>query len=951
NPEVEFDIDITEFFESDNKYLEQIKLDLYYNGEIEFDDAFLFSQYALLEENYNFYFRNEYLDFEKFSLVNDEIILSRGEIDRLLFHDIDNNKYYIRAKLEYNWNVILEMNLGSNSKLDIISTLNLIKYDLFTAYTSYETTRISAQKINTSYELVKILAPNYFETDSGITVLPDDDESDIGIFGGFLRNIDTKQRLLLRQQLFYNFSSSPSETHNILLDHAYTDSILRFVEPNGWLEYPSSTILYDEYGNRLNPPLQPNDFDFTYGALTNQGDIEGINGDYSNITSTTSGQFYPPTVEMPINTDFSTSITIPAGAFEYLDNSFATITAGISSTTYPPGFVVPLQGEFTFTKGGWGSYNALNLETINGQYTTIASASSTVYDNSIEVPIAGEFSGTGDLTYQNNLGTIDTPYTTIGGVSDVNYINDLRSGPNEWNNWSWTYGSGSTDYGTLTNNDGGTNRIDAGLSSVGPGTQIDHGDSYPDGSTPTYVNLYDVPTSGEFSGIGDLTYQGDLGTIGAPYTTISAVNNPGIIGDQRASPHEWNDWTWTYGSGSTDYGTLTSNDGDTNRIDAESFPGTVSDTGPIHPDDDVYNNPNFPSPGYSSWISSPLWSKINSFGSGYIYGSALPGWEADAAVTIEDVTIPAGNYVTKIDLSVFGYYINGPDAIFRVSYRIGTGSWSSAKDVHFTSSGPGYKFALWDNLWRNQYNDADMDDLQIRLWYDNYATPFPPPDEQVVDYLQVVISYAPEIYQHIYGIKLDINDGSMSSIQNLRYEWQQTAARNTKMYIYDGSNYQTLVNDRGSSTAYYTGSWALTSPYIQNGDEVWLYIVSAPGVDFDIRFDQLYIEYSILAADYEISKIVEWNALGAAVMDTLTYDHDDATVAFEIFDYTTGYWESITGSPFTLGPEHVSGGDTIKVRYSKSSSSSFTLNIDQLRVDFRDGWSVSPSGHNRFFDG
>ncbi|KKN18861.1 hypothetical protein LCGC14_0951530, partial [marine sediment metagenome] len=258
NPEVEFDIDITEFFESDNKYLEQIKLDLYYNGEIEFDDAFLFSQYALLEENYNFYFRNEYLDFEKFSLVNDEIILSRGEIDRLLFHDIDNNKYYIRAKLEYNWNVILEMNLGSNSKLDIISTLNLIKYDLFTAYTSYETTRISAQKINTSYELVKILAPNYFETDSGITVLPDDDESDIGIFGGFLRNVDTKQRLLIRQQLFYNFSSSPSETHNILLDHAYTDSILRFVEPNGWLEYPSNTILYDEYGNRLNPPLQPN---------------------------------------------------------------------------------------------------------------------------------------------------------------------------------------------------------------------------------------------------------------------------------------------------------------------------------------------------------------------------------------------------------------------------------------------------------------------------------------------------------------------------------------------------------------------------------------------------------------------------------------------------------------------------------------------------------------------
>ncbi|MHA2181874.1 MAG: hypothetical protein ACXAAH_10660, partial [Promethearchaeota archaeon] len=145
NPEIEFDIDITEYFENRDRYLEQIKLNLFYSGEIEFDDAFLFSQYALLEEKYNFYLRNEYLDFEEFSLENDELILSREVIDRLLFHDIDNKKYYIRAKLEYDWNCILEMNLGSNSKLEIESTLNLIKYDLFTAYTSYETTRISSQ--------------------------------------------------------------------------------------------------------------------------------------------------------------------------------------------------------------------------------------------------------------------------------------------------------------------------------------------------------------------------------------------------------------------------------------------------------------------------------------------------------------------------------------------------------------------------------------------------------------------------------------------------------------------------------------------------------------------------------------------------------------------------------------------------------------------------------------
>ncbi|NVM54331.1 MAG: DUF2341 domain-containing protein, partial [Candidatus Helarchaeota archaeon] len=143
NPELEFDIDLTDYYNNTNIYLEEISLDLDYSGEIEFDDAFIFSQYALLEENYNFYLRDQYLEFEVFELEEDSITLSREEIDRLIYHDIENEKYFLRAKLEYDWNCILEMNLGSKSKLEIISTLNLNKYDLFVAYTSYETTRIS----------------------------------------------------------------------------------------------------------------------------------------------------------------------------------------------------------------------------------------------------------------------------------------------------------------------------------------------------------------------------------------------------------------------------------------------------------------------------------------------------------------------------------------------------------------------------------------------------------------------------------------------------------------------------------------------------------------------------------------------------------------------------------------------------------------------------------------
>lgn len=124
NPEIEFDIDLTDYYTNDEIYLEEISLELDYEGEIEFDDAFVYSQYALIEENYNFYLRNEYLDFEVFTLDNDgSITLSREELNRIIIHDPEIDRWYVRAKLEYDWNCILQMNLGSKSKLLVLHQL------------------------------------------------------------------------------------------------------------------------------------------------------------------------------------------------------------------------------------------------------------------------------------------------------------------------------------------------------------------------------------------------------------------------------------------------------------------------------------------------------------------------------------------------------------------------------------------------------------------------------------------------------------------------------------------------------------------------------------------------------------------------------------------------------------------------------------------------------------
>ncbi|KKM84073.1 hypothetical protein LCGC14_1302910, partial [marine sediment metagenome] len=168
NPTVEFDIDLTKYYTNPEIYLEQITVDLYYNSELEFDSAFLFSEYLLLQEQHNFYIRNEYLEFELFELQDDMLSLSRKELEHLIYYDIENDKYFLKAKIEYDWECIIEMNLGSNSKLEILAKLNLVKYDLSASYTFYETTRISAQETDIPFQLAAINAPNYIESPQGV---------------------------------------------------------------------------------------------------------------------------------------------------------------------------------------------------------------------------------------------------------------------------------------------------------------------------------------------------------------------------------------------------------------------------------------------------------------------------------------------------------------------------------------------------------------------------------------------------------------------------------------------------------------------------------------------------------------------------------------------------------------------------------------------------------------
>ncbi|KKL60793.1 hypothetical protein LCGC14_2201770, partial [marine sediment metagenome] len=459
--------------------------------------------------------------------------------------------------------------------------------------------------------------------------------------------------------------------------------------------------------------------------------------------------------------------------------------------------------------------------------------------------------------------------------------------------------------------------------------------SFSNGDFSSYLNTpsgYEVPTQPDNFSL-PLATQGDLSSIGSPKTTINAINNPIITGGQKAGPNEWNDWSWTYGSGSTDYGTLTNNDGDTNRIDATS----TEYWSLMFAESDLYNGD--PTPPFSSWPwqSSPIASKIGPGpGNGEITAGGPVTPNFCVVALMDSANIPSGSYVTKIEVTAVGYYSEAIDSTVSVGFNGGPGG---GKDITFTSTTGQINTVTWDNLWASQYDDADMNGMTLWLRSDN-GFQFGP--EQHIDSLGVRVFYkASDEYKHEYLIKWDVNDGSMSEIQNLWYEWKQTAARNTKMYTTtDGVNYNVEITGAalGSGTGYVAGSFPI-GPYVRNGDEVWIKVISDEGGDFDIRFDRLYIEYTTSVPDYSIDVEVEWSVtdLDLDSMD-LKFAHS-STILFDfyIWDYTgQGSWYEIVGSsPFSLTSQYYDGSNTVKVKYvTDHSSSGFTLDIDMLKIDY-----------------
>ncbi|KKM16460.1 hypothetical protein LCGC14_1685620, partial [marine sediment metagenome] len=84
---------------------------------------------------------------------------------------------------------------------------------------------------------------------------------------------------------------------------------------------------------------------------------------------------------------------------------------------------------------------------------------------------------------------------------------------------------------------------------------------------------------------------------------------------------------------------------------------------------------------------------------------------------------------------------------------------------------------------------------------------------------------------------------------------------------------------------------------------------------------------------------VEWSVSNPLSMDYLYWDYFSSTsIDFSVYNYNTLEFEDKTSSPFTFTTDYfnnVSGTCTVKVRFNGTTpSSSFSLDIDQLRVNY-----------------
>ncbi|KKK82661.1 hypothetical protein LCGC14_2801160, partial [marine sediment metagenome] len=344
------------------------------------------------------------------------------------------------------------------------------------------------------------------------------------------------------------------------------------------------------------------------------------------------------------------------------------------------------------------------------------------------------------------------------------------------------------------------------------------------------------------------------------------------------SPDQWGDFVFTEGAGNT-VGELETNDADEAIIDSGFGPiaGEVLE-GLIYPaDSDILTN-------WDEGDAPPHWSKLDEG----VAGAPDGGFIKERYMDIHDrwnfgtLALAADEYVTK--MIFYGYIkkdgaLPNTEIILTASVAIGTCEWvAPVGDYAWISSTSSVLFM----------NQAELGDFWLDVYF---GISFPPGWGNYIEAVYIGVYTTLYGYQADYTMTWDVLDPNLFSIDTLYYDYRTTVAVDCDLDIYNWDTTGWLELESNTGVGWYTGSYTLTDPYIDDGtnDVKIRFQTATTATNFDMELDQIALSYtnSTISFDMRSLSIYDTFSQGSGTIEFWGYFYDSPYVNQILFNNNT----------------------------------------------------------------
>ncbi len=414
---------------------------------------------------------------------------------------------------------------------------------------------------------------------------------------------------------------------------------------------------------------------------------------------------------------------------------------------------------------------------------------------------------------------------------------------------------------------------------------------------------------------------------------------------EQESPSQWDDFTFTEGTGNTIGELETNNDANYAIIDSGEDSGeSVFDT--IHPDGDVIGL-------WTLGDALPHWSKIdeapeddNGDGGNIVgYGVFLSQTTRERQ-DYEDVDL-GSETCTRIRIHIYAREVLGSDARIVVTTSLGGYVWfdpPNPPDPYFyfslTSS-----YTWYSDDFTGSWSDAQIDALRVNMDA-NVDVPSGSGRADVEAIYVEVFTYQ-SAYKCDYEMTWNVTDPDLidGTINYFSYDYQTNESIDCDLDIYNWDISDWLELESNTDVNWHTDSYILTDPYINDSNYVKIRFQTAIfSSDFHMNLDQIALDYLTIPAELEMTITFPFSNynedLLAMNVQSWQKTNISQTITFKIWNYNTETWVQISSSSDTSftkkeynteSPANfISSNGIVKLYWGGSD----TLNDFELHIDY-----------------